>query len=427
MKKTYAMLLAAVMGLALAACAGASDSETSASDVAGQINDGPADGTASKTQDFSMDDIAWSVDEGIIDGERYVLMDYTNNSPYTISNLTISFTEKGAITDEDKDIYYSDLQAAFGFSDEDLSSLKERKISMRAESDKVVAAGESASNIHCYYYGGSFYLRDISHYDFVEPDIATVQYISDGEIYTINYDFKSGKTTLESESVKAYQWTTTALGSLIPHPDVQVLKSGRDDDAIFMFDAYGMTLEQFDAYVEECKALGYTVDVNSSEGFYSADNDEAYNVHLYYNKDHASMSGTVKAPDEAATDESGASESTQTAEPSADTADAEPFAAEEETPDPKATTADGLRADFKEAMDSYEAFFDEYVTFMKKYNESDGSDLSLLTDLAAYMSKYADMMADFEAWDSEDLNTAETAYYIEVQSRINQKLLEVTA
>jgi len=84
-----------------------------------------------------------------------------------------------------------------------------------------------------------------------------------------------------------------------------------------------------------------------------------------------------------------------------------------------------MRPEFKEAMDSYEAFFDEYVAFMEKYAASDGSDLTLLTDYADYMSKYADMMADLEAWDSADMNTAETAYYIEVQSRISQKLLKV--
>ena len=31
---------------------------------------------------------------------------------------------------------------------------------------------------------------------------------------------------------------------------------------------------------------------------------------------------------------------------------------------------DGMRVSFKEAMDSYEKFFDEYVAFMKKYQES---------------------------------------------------------
>lgn len=86
---------------------------------------------------------------------------------------------------------------------------------------------------------------------------------------------------------------------------------------------------------------------------------------------------------------------------------------------------DGMRPDFKNAMDSYETFMGEYCDFMAKYNESDGSDLSLLSDYASFLSQYAEMAESFEAWDSEDLTDAETAYYLEVQTRVSQKLLEV--
>ena len=76
-------------------------------------------------------------------------------------------------------------------------------------------------------------------------------------------------------------------------------------------------------------------------------------------------------------------------------------------------------------MDSYEKFFDEYVAFMKKYKESNGTDVSLLADYSRYMNQYAETMKKFEDMKDDDMNTAETAYYIEVQNRINQKLLEV--
>ena len=79
---------------------------------------------------------------------------------------------------------------------------------------------------------------------------------------------------------------------------------------------------------------------------------------------------------------------------------------------------------FKAAMDSYEKFFDEYVAIMKKYKENP-TDLSILSDYATYMGQYADMMQKLEKWGNEDLNTAETAYYIDVQARITKKLLEV--
>lgn len=68
----------------------------------------------------------------------------------------------------------------------------------------------------------------------------------------------------------------------------------------------------------------------------------------------------------------------------------------------------------------------EYCDFMKKYAESDGTDIGLLADYTDYMSKYADVVEDFETWDSEEMNTAETAYYLDIQTRIYKKLLEVS-
>ena len=69
----------------------------------------------------------------------------------------------------------------------------------------------------------------------------------------------------------------------------------------------------------------------------------------------------------------------------------------------------------------------EYCEFMEKYAASDGTDLGLLADYATYMSKYAEAIEAFKKWDGEDLNATETAYYIEVQTRINKKLLEVAS
>lgn len=35
------------------------------------------------------------------------------------------------------------------------------------------------------------------------------------------------------------------------------------------------------------------------------------------------------------------------------------------------------------------------------------------------------MVRDFEAWDDGEMNTAEAAYYLDVQTRVSKKLLEV--
>ena len=90
----------------------------------------------------------------------------------------------------------------------------------------------------------------------------------------------------------------------------------------------------------------------------------------------------------------------------------------------KKDSKDGIRAEFKKAMDSYEDFMNEYCDFMKKYNKSNGTDVGLLNDYADYMSKYADVVKDFEAWDNSEMNAEEAAYYLDVQTRINKKLLK---
>ena len=96
----------------------------------------------------------------------------------------------------------------------------------------------------------------------------------------------------------------------------------------------------------------------------------------------------------------------------------------EQSSDDSSANESGISAKFKEAMDNYEKFMDEYITFMKKYKENP-SDLSLLSDYANYMSKYTDFVSNFDKWQNEDLNSAELSYYLDVQTRVSKKLLEV--
>ena len=89
------------------------------------------------------------------------------------------------------------------------------------------------------------------------------------------------------------------------------------------------------------------------------------------------------------------------------------------------STTSGIRPDFKKAMDSYEKFIDEYISFMKKY-ESNPSDLKLLKEYSSYMTKYNKFLKDFEEWDSKDLNKEEEKYYLDVQNRVNKKLIDIS-
>ncbi len=141
---------------------------------------------------------------------------------------------------------------------------------------------------------------------------------------------------------------------------------------------------------------------------------------IYYAKE------TYSGEDNTSTGTSTADEITEETSTETTTIEDEPTTADITTKEPekKETNNGGIRAEFKAAMDSYEKFFDEYVAIMKKYKNNPG-DMSILADYSRYMGQYAQMMKDFEKWESEDMNTAEAAYYLDVQNRITKKLLEV--
>lgn len=80
--------------------------------------------------------------------------------------------------------------------------------------------------------------------------------------------------------------------------------------------------------------------------------------------------------------------------------------------------------DFKAAMDSYEAFFDEYIAFMKKYKDNPG-DMTLLSELSEYMKKYSEYTSKMTSIKTDELSPADLAYYTEIHSRILKKLAEV--
>ena len=84
-----------------------------------------------------------------------------------------------------------------------------------------------------------------------------------------------------------------------------------------------------------------------------------------------------------------------------------------------------IRPEFKEAMDSYEAFFDEYIDFMNRYKENP-TNTELLMQSADMLTKEAKMLKEFDDWEKTgDMTTAETAYYLEVHARIYEKLATV--
>lgn len=83
-----------------------------------------------------------------------------------------------------------------------------------------------------------------------------------------------------------------------------------------------------------------------------------------------------------------------------------------------------VNPDFKETMDEYEAFMNDYVDFMKKYENSDNT-ASMLVDYSKMMAKYAEFTEKIDDIDEDELSDADYAYYMKVTGRVTEKLAEL--
>ncbi|MCR4749457.1 MAG: hypothetical protein K5877_06695 [Lachnospiraceae bacterium] len=99
--------------------------------------------------------------------------------------------------------------------------------------------------------------------------------------------------------------------------------------------------------------------------------------------------------------------------------------AEEEAPVEEAQETGGVDPDLKAFLDSYEAYIDEYVEFMKKYSSDPNNAIAMLDDYTKMMKRYADFTDKVNKYDTNTMSKADLEYYLDVTNRCSKKLLSV--
>ena len=89
-----------------------------------------------------------------------------------------------------------------------------------------------------------------------------------------------------------------------------------------------------------------------------------------------------------------------------------------------ANTTSGIRPEVKAAIDSYEAFYDEYCDFMLVYKEK-GSPISMLEEYLDLIEQATVVNYNFQKINEQTLNEDEAFYCAEVSLRVSKKLLDL--
>ena len=228
-------------------------------------------------------------------------------------------------------------------------------------------------------------------------------------IWKVYNGIQMRNTTPLGDEYDEITWPTSAIAQLLPVPEDLsngVISSDRED----YLSVYLGKLPKADyqSYVEQCKEKGFTVDYSSSDDYYFANNSEGYRLSVDYDVDRRMMDVSVSAPVETTPTPEATPEPTETAEM------------------PDDTSSEEVDPDFKATMDSYETTINNYCDFMEKYNNAGPEDTAaMLADYTSYLQQYTETIDALNSIDENSLSAADLAYYIEVNGRISQRLLEV--
>ena len=264
---------------------------------------------------------------------------------------------------------------------------------------------------------------------------------------SVNSSIKSAR----SKKVK-YSWPTTGIATLLPQPKSEYGEIDYDSEDYFSIVVYDVSQNAFNEYTDSCKEKGFTVDYKGSSSDYSAEDPAGNSLRLFYSEEKKELDISVRAykeqPEQDVTesDTDSATEAASTeevveesSEESIEQSDAEPAeesierSDEEPTEESETESSQESKAEsevqndagFRAWVDSYEEFMNEYVDFMKKYDESDGTDLSWLADYATMVSKYTEYIEKTDEIDEDELSAEDWAYYMEAEARILKKLSEI--
>ncbi len=291
MRRIATSFVAAALVATLAACgggAGQGESPVAGTQTPNSAQE-PAGAVPGEDDSIKIDEIDWVVEETVIDGDRKLAMSYANNSSFTILELRIEFNQREDVTDEDL--------AAFdeAYADPDWSpSVEATELYIIGDNQHYVEPGEEAGPIACslaYAFTGP----TLEQYKLMEPNMAGIVYLGgDGKLYCEYYDFLNDSYSQSSSSgADAVEWSESDISKLVPEIDAPVVNVSSDDEDRFVFNAYGLTLDDFAPYVEKCKELGFTEDPGEDEDWYTATNEDGYEIWLNFYAETDSIYGRV--------------------------------------------------------------------------------------------------------------------------------------
>ncbi len=227
--------------------------------------------------------IDWKVEKGEIETNEPVnkpmVLTYTNNSPYTITSVSIDFKQKDFITNAEFE-EFNDIKEKENFTAKEV-----RSIEITAYNDKFAKPEETVTNSPCFYKFNKKFVENEGHFKAMVPATMRVTYIGfDYKLYTVNYDFASNTITPSSRGPQVmYEFENEKVKKIVPKPIFKSVHTYEDTEkGNYGFVALHVKKEEYDKYVEQCKKRGFFKFADGVKNYYHGTNAKGYQIALMY-------------------------------------------------------------------------------------------------------------------------------------------------
>ena len=244
-----------------------------------------------KVSDLSINDFAFETNRIKKYGDDYYVTTLTNNSDYSIIAFQLEYELKEGVDDAELNVYKGFMKEHADWIDSDDVT----EVILRATGEKLTRTGDSIEKAPLYSGYGSWSWYDVpnkSQYELMEPKELQIAIIGkDDVLYLAYYNFEDAEWILDEMTVQLNTWPSTALAEEISKPncDYMLLTSDIDSEEYINFTAYEITENKFNDYVQTMKDNGFVINIAEISGFYSAENDNGYNLSISYEEDKEIM------------------------------------------------------------------------------------------------------------------------------------------
>lgn len=206
------------------------------------------------------------------------------------------------------------------------------------------------------------------------------------------------------------QWPQNEISALLPKPKSTVGTINWEKSSGFFIYLGETTIDNFNAYANECAGKGFTVDYKKGDKFYNAKNANGYRLSLRYMGNNV-MSIEINQPD-----------NTSDAKSTPGTNNSSSKHISSITSSNKSAVSSSHQ-EWKQFLKDYEVWVDDYIEIIKKYKVNP-TDMSILSDYTKMASKAADWSARADEIELELKDTQEALEYSAELLRIAAKLAE---